>query len=77
MNSRHSVVDCNSCSDNFGSKVALIMIVLIVVVLLEVVVVVVVVVVEVVVVVAVVSAAPRSRANLQTVAWSDSRHVDL
>ena len=45
---RHSVVDCNSCSDNFGSKVALIMIVLIVIVLLEVVVVVIVVVVIVV-----------------------------
>ena len=27
--------------------------------------------------VVVVSAAPQSRANLQTVAWSDSRHVDL
>ena len=39
MNSRHNVVDCNSCSDNFGSKVVLVMIVLIIEVLMEVVVV--------------------------------------
>ena len=32
MNSRLSVIDCNSCSDNFGSKVVLVMILLIVVV---------------------------------------------
>ena len=44
MNSRHSVVDCNSCSDNFGSKVVLFMILSIVLVVIEVVVVVVVVV---------------------------------
>ena len=39
MNSRYSVVDFNSCSDNFGSKVVLVMIVLIIEVLMEVVVV--------------------------------------